>query len=140
MNSRTILVADDDRDFLRMEGQFLTQAGYAVLFARDAYQALQMSLSQQPDVLLLDYHMPAGDGLSVQQRLRATPALRDTPVIYMTGEPSMDLDVAARAMGAFAVLRKPFDQEHLLTTIHEALRRTNPCVMKADRLLVLKTA
>ncbi len=137
MTNKTILCADDDRDFLQIEGQFLMHAGYSVIFARDAYQALHMALSQSPNLLLLDIHMPAGEGLSVQERIRNTPALARTPVIYLTGERSDRIKVAARELGAYAVLYKPFDFDQLLTTIRNALAVPDGTVARADQTLQL---
>ncbi len=86
MPAKKILIADDDRQILRLLAMCLRKEGYEVVTAVDGYQALQFALDHRPDLLLLDVNMPAGDGLSVQERLRNNAVMCVTPVIYLTGE------------------------------------------------------
>jgi len=129
--TNTILLADDDQDFLRIEAKFLMHAGYSIIFARDAYQALHSAITQTPNLMILDVHMPAGEGFSVQERILSTPALRETPVIYLTGERSDEVKAAAKVLGAHAVIYKPFDFDELLNEIKKALDAQPPRTTQA---------
>jgi twitching motility two-component system response regulator PilG len=121
MAKRKILIADDDPDFLKVEERFLTQAGYEVLCAQDAYRALHLAINELPNLVLLDVNMPAGNGPSVHQRISLIPICCSIPVIYVTGQRSQAVINMAREMNAFAVLYKPFDFEDMLKNVRGAL-------------------
>ena len=121
MPTKRILFADDDIALLKAYSMRLEHAGFEVLQAPDAYQALQVARREKPDLLLLDVHMPAGDGFSVQQRIEKIEGIEDIPVIYLTGDSSDRVDRSVEQMGAFAVLHKPIDKEQLIQTVRAAL-------------------
>lgn len=117
-----ILLADDDQPLLRALKVRLESLNAEVITANDGYNSLSKALSEEPDVLVLDINMPAGDGFSVQERLRASgPGLQNIPVIYLTGDKSERLDKIASEMGAYAVIHKPFKIQDLTDTISQAL-------------------
>ena len=108
MDTKKILVVDDDPKTLNLLLLILAKEGYAVTAARDGCQAMEAAVEQQPDLLLLDINMPAGSGLSIQQRLQKIGSLCAKPIIYLTGDKSQAVQAAAKRMGAFALLFKPF--------------------------------
>lgn len=121
MPKQTILVAEDDETFRRNVGRFLQKQGYGVICVEDGYQAVEFALRDTPTLLVLDVHMPAGDGFSVHQRVRRHPELALTPVIYMTHDPSHEIELVADGDGAFALLHKPFELDDLLKAVHGAI-------------------
>lgn len=121
MAASKILIADDDRQVLQLLSMSLRRAGYEVVNAVDGYQAVQFAHDHRPDLLILDVNMPAGNGLSVQQRLHKISACCATPVIYLTGDRSERVVANAKKLGAFAVLHKPFETAFLLETVRAAL-------------------
>lgn len=121
MAAKKILIADDDRRILQLLSMSLRKEGYEVVNAVDAYQAIQFAHEHRPDLCILDVNMPAGDGLSVQERLQKIAALCTTPVIYLTGDRSERVAATAKKLGAVAVLHKPFETEQLLQTVRAAL-------------------
>ena len=116
-----ILVADDDRQVQRLVSMTLTRAGYEVINALDGYQAVQLTTEKHPDVLILDVHMPAGTGVSVQERIQNIGAHCATPIIYLTGDKSERVRLLAKRLGAFALIHKPFDGAELLKIVAAAL-------------------
>jgi FixJ family two-component response regulator len=81
--------------------------------------------SFQPDCLILDVQMPGMNGLDVQDRL-ATGG-NSIPVIFITAHDDVGIREKALAAGAVAFLRKPFNDDLLIRTLQEALkRRANP--------------
>lgn len=125
MPKPVILVAEDDED-LRLEvGRFLRKHGYGVICVEDCYQAVEFAVKDEPDLLVLDVHMPAGDGFTVHERIQRHPELALTPVIYMTREPSREIEVVAEKDGAFALLHKPFEMQELLRKVEAALRSSS---------------
>ena len=121
MASKSILIADDDLGLLQALATRLEAEEYRVTVTQDAYHALALARRYVPDLLLLDINMPAGSGFSVQERIKKIDELAAVPVIYITGEPPESVDQAAEQLGAFAVIRKPFETNHLLDTIRSAL-------------------
>lgn len=122
----TILVADDDERVLKALMLRLGEVGFKVITATDGYSALALATEHKPNLLVLDINMPAGDGFSVQERMKGIPEVATIPVIYVTGDKSERLDDLARRLGAFAVIHKPFHTEELIDTILSAL--TSPRV------------
>ena len=117
----TILIADDDERVLKALMLRLGKVGFNVVTATDGYSALALAAECKPSLLLLDINMPAGDGFSVQERMKGISELATIPVIYVTGDKSERLDDVARRLGAFAVLHKPFHIEQLIDTVLSAL-------------------
>ena len=118
-----ILLADDDQPLLQALKVRLESLNVEIITATDGYTSLAKAVSEKPDLLILDINMPAGDGFSVQERLRETSdGLEDTPTIYLTGDHSERLDQIASQMGAFAIHHKPFKVQDLVNDIHEALK------------------
>lgn len=118
---KKILVADDDADFAKVLGNRLKSKGYEVIIALDGYQALDFAVKNDPDLLVLDINMPAGNGFSVHERLRNRAKLGMKPLIFISGEDGDWVERSALDHGAFAFLRKPFDNEDLFMHIKQAL-------------------
>lgn len=118
---KTILVAEDNSHLLKAITVRLESEGYKVVGVQDGYQALEQCHKIQPAVLLLDINMPAGSGLSVQDRMNRNPLTSKIPVIYMTGDTSLALMSQAESRGAFAVLHKPLNTIMLLGVIESAI-------------------
>lgn len=126
MAAKKILIADDDQNLLLALSVRLEAEGYDVVRAQDAYQALERTRQTNPDLLLLDINMPAGNGFSVQERIANIDELSSTPIIYITGEDSDRVNRTAQELGAFAVVPKPFETEDLLETIRAAMGNWAP--------------
>ena len=117
-----ILVVDDD-DAIRMcVADLLREEGYEVLSARNGAEALELlegaAGGEDPDLILLDMHMPALDGRGFAREYRRRPGPH-APIVVMTAAP----DAAQRAaeIEAQAVLPKPFDFDHALETLRRCL-------------------
>jgi len=122
-NPHKILIADDDREHLLMLAFLLRKAGYQVISAFDAKHALQLAVEQAPDLLLLDIHLGDEDGYEVHERLQKIDELAQVPVIYLTGDSSNWVQTITTALGAHAVIRKPFNSDELLAVIRAGLKK-----------------
>lgn len=121
MAKAKILIVDDDQDIRRLLGHRLKVENYEPIFAGDAISAVNVARKEEPDLLILDIGLPAGDGYVVMERLKAMPALEGIPVIIVTArDVAGERDHAALA-GATALFQKPFDHEKLMDAIREAL-------------------
>ena len=78
-----ILLAENDASFRRKIGRFLRNCGSSVICVEDGYQALEFAVREQPDLLILDVHMPAVSGFSVHERIVALPEIALKPVILL---------------------------------------------------------
>jgi len=120
-----ILAVEDDPDINRTLKIRLQAAGYSVIQAEDGLQGLLSCLRHQPDLLLLDISLPAGDGFSIIERMREHhPELASLPFIFITASRRPELRARALELGAAAFIEKPFDSKELLGAIKDALAPT----------------
>jgi len=110
-----VLVIDDDESIRELVRLHLLNAGYAVRVAEDAVAAGREVVAGRPALVLIDVNMPYMNGYDFVAALRADPATRDIPVVFIT----MDEDVAQRSreLGAVAYLRKPVRADRLLDVV-----------------------
>lgn len=121
MAKAKILIVDDDQDIRRLLGHRLKVEDYQAVFAGDAISAVNVARKEEPDLVILDLGLPAGDGYVVIERLQAMPALEGIPVIIITARDVLaERDHAALA-GASALFQKPFEHEKLMEAIRAAL-------------------
>jgi len=81
----TVLVVDDAPDSLSLISDTLEKAGINTLVALDGKQALSITKSITPDLILLDAIMPQMDGFETCQNIKQSPKLNSIPVMFMTG-------------------------------------------------------
>jgi len=118
-----ILVVDDEkaiRKFLRVS---LSAQGYHIFEARNAEEALEMSASSHPDIILLDLGLPDRDGVEVAGELRKRVK---TPIIILTVREDEKSKIAALDNGADDYLTKPFSMGELLARMRAVMRRMVP--------------
>jgi CheY-like chemotaxis protein len=121
MAKAKILIVDDDQDIRRLLGHRLKADDYETVFASDAITAVNMARKEEPDLVLLDLGLPAGDGYVVMERLKTMPALENIPVIIVTARDVRVEQQTAALAGADAIFQKPFDHARLLEAIRKAL-------------------
>jgi len=81
----TILIIDDDADFIASEGAVLKRAGYAVESASTPEEGLDKIKTAKPNLVILDVMMPDGyEGFGVARDIRETLGLRDLPIVLLT--------------------------------------------------------
>ena len=128
MSNKKILVVEDDAD-VRLGYHVMLKANhYDTFFATDAVSAVAETRKNQPDLIILDLGLPAGDGFVVMERLRAKPVWAVIPVIVVSAR-----DVAAnkeRALraGAKAFVQKPWNDNELLALINQLLDVPEPAL------------
>jgi len=114
-----ILLVDDDQAVLRLLAAALGR-DYELVYASDAVTAISVARRERPDLILLDYRLPGGDGSVVIDRLRTFGDLAYIPIVLMSGWESpgswsqlLELELA--------FVPKPFDLDELVAEIERAL-------------------
>jgi CheY-like chemotaxis protein len=118
---KTVLLVDDDNVFLLAAGVRLKSMGYTVCTAKDAVNAISAVRMNNPDVIVLDVSLPAGDGFVVAERLQNLISTTATPIIFVTASDTLGLRERAMKLGAAAFLKKPFGATTLTDAIESAL-------------------
>src|ERR1700675_4553714 len=115
MSQKTILIVDDDPDVRLGLHVRLKANHYNVIFAVDGMASIAEARKHMPDLIILDLGLPAGDGFSVMERLKANDSLSLIPVIVVSArDREANMDRALKA-GAKALLQKPVDNAQPLS-------------------------
>ncbi len=116
-----ILVCDDERHIVRLIQVNLERQGYTVVTAYDGKEGLEKTLSEKPDLVVLDVMMPYMDGFEVLKNLRREPETESIPVIMLTAK-AQDKDVfEGYSYGADMYLTKPFNPIELISFVKRIL-------------------
>lgn len=115
--SQIVLVVDDSPDTLRLLTDAIEATGATVLVALDGDQGLAIAAEITPDIVLMDAVMPGIDGFETTRRLKADPALRHVPVIFMTGLDDTEHVVRGLEAGGVDYVVKPIVPDELLARI-----------------------
>jgi two-component system cell cycle response regulator len=123
MNTHTtVLIADDSLVVRAVVRSGLEEEGYQVTEAEDGTTALERCRQSAPDVILLDVEMPGLTGHQVLAQLKSDDALKDVPVVFLTGRTSMDDVLTALRGGAHDYLKKPFEAAELVARVGAAAK------------------
>jgi CheY-like chemotaxis protein len=123
------LIVDDEFGLAEMLREMLHEHGYEVALAINGRLALEILGERGVDLVITDMMMPVMDGSELAAAMRASDALRATPIVMMTSLPTREL----QANGLFdAVIRKPFTPDLLLETIQVCLARTPRTAARPD--------
>jgi len=115
----TILIVDDEPHIRRLLATTLTRAGYAVVEAGAARQALSLVETERPELVLLDLGLPDRDGSELIMALRQKS---DAAILVVSARDATEEKVAALDLGAIDYVTKPFDTDEVLARIRVALR------------------
>src|SRR6266849_1592430 len=118
----TILVVDDEKNYLWMLEELFQSEGYEVLTSERAEDALPLLTEGRVDLLLTDLRMAEMDGMGLLGRVREMSPASST--IIMTAFGTVERAVEAMRLGAYDFILKPFNQADLLRAVAKALERT----------------
>ena len=121
MARKKILIVDDEPLNLELLERELAAHDYTVESARNGEEALGKVGSFGPDLVLLDYMMPDMSGLEVLKELRRRG--HGLPVVMITAYGTIERAAEAMKEGAYDLVTKPFDPDHLRIVIEKALGR-----------------
>ena len=103
---RTIVVIDDDAFITDLYRRALENAGFRVIVAADADQAMKLLVHEKPDLVLLDIIMPGQDGFEVLKAMQASEDLKQIPVFVFSNLPQDGNEERARSLGAVEYMIK----------------------------------
>ena len=119
------LIADDEKNQLELISFHLEKNGFDVIKAEDGEIAFELISERRPDIIILDWMMPNGSGISVCRRVRSSKELRHLPIIILSAR-GEDIDTShGLSSGADDYIIKPFSPIKLMARIKALLRRTN---------------
>ena len=120
MDSKKILVVDDDVNICELLRLYLEKDGFDVVVANDGEDALKCAQVNNPDLILLDIMLPALDGWQVCREIRKTS---NVPIIMLTAKGETFDKVLGLELGADDYVTKPFSVRELMARIKANLRK-----------------
>ena len=117
----TILLVDDEAEFIETLGKRLTRRGLGVLLANSGQEALDLIAANEIDVVVLDVKMPGMDGIEALQKIKALKP--DLEVLMLTAHANVEVAMRGMELGAFDYLMKPVELEDLLYKIQDANKK-----------------
>ncbi len=121
-----VLIVEDEEDIRELVSYHLLKEGYQVASVASGEEALTVAEKQVPDLILLDVMLPGVDGLTVCQRLRASPKTADVAIMMLTAKSEETDIVRGLNLGATDYVTKPFSPKVLLARVRAVLRRAQP--------------
>lgn len=121
MQGKRIVVADDESHILNVVSLKLRNAGFEVLCANDGEEALSMVLSEKPDLLITDYHMPGLTGMEVCCKMRADESVKETKAIMLSARGYHLTEQELADTGISTMISKPFSPRQLLEVVNSVL-------------------
>lgn len=122
-SSKTILVIQPRASARSVLSRRLCDAGFAVVEAGSALDALATLQRDKVDLVVSEYRLPGRDGIEFIRLVREQAAFEDLPILMIAGKREAGAAVEAYAAGADDVIAKPFDTDVLIARIHRRLAR-----------------
>jgi PAS domain S-box-containing protein len=123
--SPLILLADHHEGTIDSFYSYLTAKGYRIIFAQTGSAAISLTMSERPDIILIDLQIPDIDGFTTIAQIRQQPELAQIPIIALTALPIDGTREQCLTIGATAYMEKPVKLRELNQTIQECLKIIN---------------
>lgn len=125
ITKQKVLLVDDDEQQRKAFIISLRELGRAFLEAGDGNVAIDLAVSEKPDIILTDYHMPHINGIQLVRQIRGNPFTAHIPVIMVSGETDPRERVAMIRAGVDDVVLKPYDPAELAARVDMVVARCN---------------
>lgn len=122
--SQKIMVVEDSQEIAFVLRQYLEEAGFQVVAARNGLEALRELPAEKPDLVILDLILPGLDGLEVCRRIRQQPVTVRLPIIILSVRAEEITKVVGLELGADDYVVKPVGASELIARVRALLRRT----------------
>ena len=121
MAGKKVLVVDDEIHIVHVVAVKLRNNGFEVISAGNGEEGFKLACEEKPDIIVTDYQMPIMSGMEFVEKLRATEATRDIPVILLTARSFAIEDKQKEDLGISQCLSKPFSPKELLESVEDIL-------------------
>lgn len=132
-----VLVVDDEKNVRRLVGDCLKNEGIEVIEASGGYECIDYILVDQTiDLVLLDVRMPKMDGF---ETLKEIKRIADIPVIFLTGNGDVSMEIKSLKLGAYDYITKPFSYEVLVARVESCmnqLKKAQPEILNIEGLKI----
>ncbi len=118
---KKILIVEDDKKIAKAMTIRLKANGYDVAVVHDAVVAATTARNYSPDLILLDIMLPGGNGFILSERFQEIDHTASVPIIFITASKRSGLKQKAMELGAAAFIEKPFDSNHLLSSVAQQI-------------------
>ncbi|HJW83590.1 MAG TPA: response regulator [Anaerolineae bacterium] len=118
-----ILIAEDERDIRELVKYSLTFAGFEVVEASNGIEAVDRTVAEKPDLILMDVRMPKMTGYEACKQLKAIDEVKDIPVIFLSAKGQESEIQQGMDVGAVEYILKPFAPDYLTDRVNEVLKR-----------------
>ena len=129
MNTRKVLLIEDNLMNMELATDLLETAGFQVLKAERAEDGIAMAVAQQPDIILMDIALPGMDGLEATRRIKQDARTARIPIVALTASAMRGDDSKARLAGCCGYIAKPIDTRRFAKTVAEYMEKE---ITKAD--------
>jgi len=139
MDSRKVLIADDEPDIVEILKYNLEKEGYQVVTAKNGDEALEKARQTQPQLIVLDMMMPRKSGMEVCEILRAQADYRDTLIMFLTALSDEATQIKGFGTGADDYVSKPVSTSVFVSKVNALFRRLKKpesSVITIDRLTI----
>jgi CheY-like chemotaxis protein len=121
--SPKILIVDDNVVILKILQNILEAQNFVTISAKDGAEALKLTHTERPDLIITDYMMPEMDGKALIQKLKETLSTRFIPIVMLTSRDEVDSEVEILDLGADDYLVKPIVPKRLISRVNRLLNR-----------------
>ncbi len=121
-NPNRVLVIDDELSIHKLIAARLRPEGIVVTGELDGVRGISRAITESIDLILLDVGLPNLDGFQVCRKLKEHPSTRNIPIIFLTGDTTMEGKIRGLDMGAVDYVTKPFEQAELRARVRAGLR------------------
>ena len=126
MANKTVMIVDNDKDFLDELSDVLSSAGYNMIDINDSMQVMDVVAKNHIDLIFLDLQMPGKNGFDLAIELKNSHQFHNIPIIAMTGFNKEELHSLLNLCGVRKCLRKPFYPLDIISEIEEVFSSHKP--------------
>ena len=119
MEQKTVLLVEDQLDFLAVHKLYLERHGFRVVTAEDGRSAVLRAQEHHPHVILMDFSIPVLDGIGATAQIKGDPSTRDIPVVLLTAHSYGTVGRRAREVGCSGFISKPCDPRRVLEEVQK---------------------
>ena len=119
MEQKTVLLVEDQLDFLAVHKLYLERHGFRVVTAEDGRTAVLRAREHHPHVILMDFTIPLLDGIDATAQIKRDPDTRDIPVVLLTAHTYGSVGRRAREVGCAGFISKPCEPRRVLEEVQK---------------------